>query len=426
MPRSMGSRARGSRVLGSRANGLTRRAFQLALTAAAADLVACGGEAGRASPKPGPPPARAPDLAASSRGSAAPARGASEPDPERVEIGVQLPLSGPESALGLEVQRGILLATGPRPLHLGFHDAAQGSAPAVFAELVDGQRPLAAIGELGSARTKALVSEATRRRVPLVTPTATAPGLGGDSAWLFRACLDDAQLAQAAAERAAARGAKRIGLAWAEDDALSAAMIDAFKAEAQARGLRVVHEARFLGAETSLTVHARALKARSVDLVYAPILWRQAAPLLAQARAEGLSSETFLGSDAWIGDASALAALEGAFAVDHFVAGAPWTGARAFDARYRERFQSPPTSLAALGFDAVTLVYDALLRALQPTAEAMRDALAGARDVPCASGLTSIARDGAAEKPCCVVALRGGAPRFEALVGANAKATLAS
>ena len=72
---------------------------------------------------------------------------------------------------------------------------------------------------------------------------------------------------------------------------------------------------------------------------------------------------------------------------------------KAFNEAYRAKVQAAPPSLAALTYDAVWLVADALKRAGSAEPAAVRDALAATKDFPGVTGTITMGDDRNPKKP---------------------------
>jgi len=75
---------------------------------------------------------------------------------------------------------------------------------------------------------------------------------------------------------------------------------------------------------------------------------------------------------------------------------------------YRARHGEAPNGLAALSYDAVTLVADAIRRAGSTEAKALRGALAATRDFPGATGATTLDARRDALKEAAIMKVTGG------------------
>ncbi len=146
-----------------------------------------------------------------------------------------------------------------------------------------------------------------------------------------------------------------------------------------------------------------------------PGYYTEAALIVRQARELGLNMP-FLGGDGWVADellAIGGSALNGCYYSTHFSPENTSPEVRRFVANYRARWGGEtPDAFAALGYDAVGILADAIRRAGTTDGPALRDALAATRDFKGASGQTTIDANRDASKPATIIAIRDGRLNF--------------
>ena len=129
-----------------------------------------------------------------------------------------------------------------------------------------------------------------------------------------------------------------------------------------------------------------------------------------QARDLGLGA-TLLGGDGF--EAPQLLeiggdALDGAYYSTHFAVENTGQVSRAFVEAFRSRFGTAPNGLAALTFDSVKLIADAIKRAGTTDSGAVRASLSATRGFAGATGVTSINSRRDADKDAAIITVRGG------------------
>ena len=82
--------------------------------------------------------------------------------------------------------------------------------------------------------------------------------------------------------------------------------------------------------------------------------------------------------------------LEGAYFTNHYAPDVPWKNSAAFVTAFKARFNREPTSLAAQGYDAAKLLFDAIKRAPETNREAIKVALADTKNFEGATGQLTI------------------------------------
>jgi branched-chain amino acid transport system substrate-binding protein len=83
-------------------------------------------------------------------------------------------------------------------------------------------------------------------------------------------------------------------------------------------------------------------------------------------------------------------------------------GHQPFNDAYSAKFQSLPPPLAALAYDSVWLVADALKRAGSAEPAALRDAIAATRDFPGVTGTITMDQNRDPKKPGIVIRVQDG------------------
>jgi len=110
-----------------------------------------------------------------------------------------------------------------------------------------------------------------------------------------------------------------------------------------------------------------------------------------------------LGGDGWVGDALANGreALKNTFISNHYSGDNPDPVVQSFVTNYRARFGHEPDSIAALAYDAVKVLVDAIGRANSTEGAKLRDALASA-DVPGVTGRLKMNPQRNVDKPAVI------------------------
>jgi branched-chain amino acid transport system substrate-binding protein len=134
--------------------------------------------------------------------------------------------------------------------------------------------------------------------------------------------------------------------------------------------------------------------------------------IVAQARQLGITVPLF-GGDGW--EAPELIQIAGAnnlvgtYYSTHFSPGSTDPLAQKFVAAYKARYNGKvPDAMAALGYDSVLVLADAIRRAGSTDGPALRDALAATASFPGATGLTTLDANRDASKPAVIITVRNG------------------
>ena len=214
--------------------------------------------------------------------------------------------------------------------------------------------------------------------IPMITTGAGSDGITAVGDYVFLGGFSDSAqglaLAKLATEDLEARTAAVLVLKYTLD---SESLANAFSASFAALGGEVVVRYDYPNIMSSpsffkyqevlaeyLTAQIDTIKAANPDVIFVPGLTIDAAIVASVLRKGGITS-TLLGGDKW-GTGGLLAnsrgVFEGAFFADHFAVDNPHLSAQAqqFIKTYTDKYGLPPDSQAALSFDGIKIVAEAI------------------------------------------------------------------
>ena len=211
----------------------------------------------------------------------------------------------------------------------------------------------------------AVSAEAYADRVFAITPSASSTDVTAGKDNMFQVCFTDPNQGVASADYMAEKMADaKIAIIYRNDDAYSQGIRDAFKAEAEAKGLTVVSEGTFTkDSATDFSVQLTAAQSAGADLIFLPIYYGPASVIFNQAKAMGYAP-TFFGVDGMDGiltlEGFDTALAEGVMLLTPFSASADDEATQAFVTAYVDKFNETPNQFAADAYDAVYAVYEAI------------------------------------------------------------------
>lgn len=345
---------------------------------------------------------------------------------EPVKIGFFMSITGRDASFGEVSLRGARLAVDElnaaggvlgRPVELLVEDnrSLAGESATAAKKLISRDHVVALVGECSSARTLEAAPVAQAAGVPLVTPAATNPKVTQAGDAVFRVCFIDPFQGEVLAAFARRKlGLKRAALLVDGTSPYSVGLAEYFTKTFTALGGEVVVTQKYSGADTDFRAQLTAIRGAQPDALFLPGYYVAAGLVAKQTKELGLKA-TLLGGDGF--EAPQLleiggTALEGAYYSTHFAPENAEPAAVSFVAAYRKRHGALPNGLAALSYDAVGLVADAIRRAGTTEAGALRRALAATRDFAAASGRTTINAQRDAEKDAAIISVRGGKLEF--------------
>ncbi len=352
-----------------------------------------------------------------------PAGGVSNPagNQDPWKVGAYLSLSGAETQFGIETKEGIELAVD----EVNQNGGAKGRQIKVIYEdnkstpqetnnkvlqLITRDKVVALLGEVTSSRSMVGGLVANKHKIPMISPSATAPEVTQIGPFIFRVCFtDDIQGKMGAEFVVKTMGKKKVAILFASDDVYSSGLAQQFRDEAKKLGAEIVIEKSFLKTETNFTTYINEIRDSKAEIVYAPIFYNAMVPIARQAKAAGVPGSKFVGGDGWDADTllkDAGEEMEGAYFTNHYAPDVPWPNAQAFLKTYKARFKRDPTSLAAMGYDAAKLLFDAIGRTKTDTPEGIRDAIAETKGFAGATGTITIDPNRNADKSIVIVQIK--------------------
>lgn len=340
-----------------------------------------------------------------------------------ISVGAYLSLSGPDSTFGLDTREGIEMATDEvnnkggvkgKKVRVLYEDDKSNPQEASnkVRELIDRDKVIAVLGEVASSRSKAGGQVANAKHIPMITPSSTNVEITQGKEYVFRVCFTDDQQGQRGADFVIQKlGKKRIAILYVAQDTYSSGLAGSFREQAKKLGAQIVADKAYQKGETNFTTYLGEIKTADPELVYAPVYYNDMVPIARQGRSVGLQGSAFFGGDGWDSEdllKGAARELEGAHFTNHYAPDVPWPNTAAFVSTYRQRFHREPSSLAAQGYDAARLLYDAMSRATGLAPDAIKDAIGSTKGFQGATGTINMDANHNADKPIVVVEVKDG------------------
>jgi branched-chain amino acid transport system substrate-binding protein len=349
------------------------------------------------------------------------------PGAEGIQVGFYGALTGPTATFAQSGRNGAQLAIeeinaaggvlGGKRFELLVEDdrGETTEAASAVSKLITRDHVVALIGENASSRSLAAAPIAQSYGVPMISPSSTNVDVTKKGDYIFRVCFIDpyqgAVLASFARKNLGAETAAQ--LVDVRND-YSVGLADAFREAFPKAGGRIVAEQKYSEGDSDFSAQLTALRPLDPDVLFVPGYYTDAGLIARQAKALGLSS-VLLGADGW--DSPKLTeiggeAVEGAYFSNHYSPEDPSAAVRRFIAAYRKKHGVDPDSIAALSYDAATLLADAIRRAGSTEGKRVRDALADTKDFAGVTGSITMDAERNPIKPAVIVRVEGGRFRF--------------
>lgn len=224
---------------------------------------------------------------------------------------------------------------------------------------------------------------AQQHGIPMMATSATNPSVTAAGDFVFMAAFtDDFQGKVVAAFAMQDLGAQTAAVLTHKGDVYSEGLSQTFIDNFTVHGGRVVADEFYVAGDTDFTAQLTAIAEAGPDIIFSTGFLPEVPLMVQQARDEIGITATFIGGDAWDNAAlieAAGAVIDGSFFSSGFSAEAEpddlGEDAYQFVTAYTVMFGMLPDGGAALGYDALRLVVEAMRRADDLTPVAIRDQL---------------------------------------------------
>ena len=285
-----------------------------------------------------------------------------------LKIGGIGPLTGDNAEYGEAVQNGAQLAVdeinaeggiGGMTVEFSMEDDESDEEKAVNAynSLKDwGMQML--LGTVTSTPCISVVAETADDNMFQLTPSGTAVECLGDAGNAFRVCFSDPAQGTASADYISENSlGTKIGIIYDSSDTYSSGIYEAFKAEAESKGLSIVAEEAFTkDSNSDFSVQLQKCSDAGADLLFLPIYYQQASLILQQANNIGYAP-TYFGVDGMDGILNVqnfdTSLAEGVMLLTPFAASSQDENIKSFVAAYEDAYGETPIQFAADAYDGI-------------------------------------------------------------------------
>jgi len=299
-----------------------------------------------------------------------------------VKVAILAPLTGPAPTFGESTRDGAQMAINEwnenggvlgKQVEVVLEDSQCGAEPGVSAanKVIDQDGVKFLIGEVCSGASIPISEIVVEKGVFQISPTSTNAGVtvaedGSTKPAVFRACFIDSFQGAVAAKFAMDNlGAGTAAVFLDQGNDYTRGLAEVFMAEFEAMGGTIVVEESYTEADTDFSAILTKVKDADPDVLYLPDYYNKVNLIGAQAKEQGITT-TMLGGDGWDSADTDWPALEGGYYTNHFSPDDSRPIAQEFVANYEAEFGARPDALAALAYDAVYV----LLQAMEDAGEA--------------------------------------------------------
>lgn len=350
---------------------------------------------------------------------------------DTIKVGEFASLTGSEAAFGRSSDNGTKLAVQQinaaggvlgKKIDLITEDdqSKDGESATAVKKLISSDRVVAILGEVASTRSLEAAPICQEYKVPQISPSSTNPKVTQIGDYIFRVCFIDPFQGTVMANFALnTLKVKRVALMTDVGSTYSVGLADFFKKAFTASG-QIVVEQKFTKDDKDFRAQLTAIKAQNPEAIFVPGYYSQVTLIALQARELGITVPLF-GGDGWeapelIQGPGAAQALDGCFFSTHFSPDQDNPKVKQFVADYQKQFGEVPDAMAALGYDSVLVLVDAIKRANSTDSAKLRDAIAALKDLDGVTGKTTLDANRDAQKPAVIIGIKDGKFVFKEIV----------
>jgi branched-chain amino acid transport system substrate-binding protein len=335
-----------------------------------------------------------------------------------IVIGEYGSLTGPEATFGVSTDQGVKMAIDEinaaggingKKIRVVVEDdqSKPEEAATAVSKLISQNNVVAVIGEVASSNSLAAAPIAQQNKIPMITPSSTNPKVTQVGDYIFRVCFIDPYQGEALAHFVKENlGMNRAAILRDVKSDYSMGLADFFQRTFTSLGGQIVADQSYAKGDSDFKAQLTALKTTNPQAIFVPGYYTDIGQIAIQARDLGMN-QPLVGGDGWespklieIGGK----ALEGCFYSNHYHADDPDPKVRTFVEKYKERYGQKPDSLAALGYDAMLVLSEAMKRTggkLDGTS--IRDQIAATKGFSSVTGNITLGADRNPEKKKLVV-----------------------
>jgi branched-chain amino acid transport system substrate-binding protein len=353
------------------------------------------------------------------------------PSTDPIKVGHFASMTGSEATFGVSTDNGIQLAVEERNAAGGIkgrkvelitydNQGKPQETVTVVTRLIQQDKVVALLGEVASSRSLAAAPVAQRAGIPMVSPSSTNPSVTQVGDMIFRVCFIDPFQGYVGARFAYenlkfTKGAVLYNRAQAYSDGLRKNFNEAFVK----MGGTLVAEQAYGDGDNDFSAQLTAIREKNPDFIYVPGYYTEVVNIARQARRLGIKAP-LIGGDGWDSEElkNAGDSLDGSFYSNHYSHEETRPEVQEFVKKYQAKFGKVPDGLAALGYDAARMLFDAMDRAGTTDGKAVAAALAATKDFPGVTGKISMDAQRNANKGAVMLEIQGGKTKFAGFIPA--------
>lgn len=263
-------------------------------------------------------------------------------------------------------------------------------------KLISQNSVVAVLGEVASSASLAAAPICQSNKVPMITPSSTNPEVTKKGDYIFRMCFTDDYQGHSLAEFVAQQGGVKTAAILTDTKSdYSQGLGHYFEERFTALGGKIVNRASYSNGDSDFRAQLTSIKPSNPQILFVPGYYTDIGQIAQQARDLGITAP-LVGGDGW--ESPALIqiggkALEGCYYSNHYFYGDPAPKVHDFVTKYKQRFGANPDAMAALGYDAMHVLAEAMKRAKKLDGPTLRDAIAATKGYQGVTGTITLGPD---------------------------------
>ena len=286
---------------------------------------------------------------------------------------------------------------------------------AVVNRLITQDKVVAILGEATSGRSKIGAQVAQQYKIPMLTSSATNPDVTKVGNYIFRACFIDPFQGMVMAKFMTENlKMKKAAILRDIKSDYSVGLSDNFAEKLKAMGGEIVADLSYQEGDIDFKSQLTSIKGKNPDAIFVPGYYGEVA-LIAKQLQELNMKQPMLGGDGWSSpDLFKIAkeAINGHYFSNHYTTESTDPKTVEFVKAFKTKYNETPDVMAALAYDSVYMMADALKNLKTITSESIRDELAKIKDFHGVTGKMSMDANRDAVKSAVVVKVQGEEYKF--------------
>jgi branched-chain amino acid transport system substrate-binding protein len=347
-----------------------------------------------------------------------------------INVGEYGSMTGSEATFGISTDNGVKLAVKQRnaaggikgrQINLIPYDdkGSQQEAVTAVTRLVQKDNVVAIIGEVASGLSIAGGQVAQRQGVPMISPSSTNPKVTEVGDMVSRVCFIDPFQGWVDATFAYNKlGKKKAAVLYNRAEAYSVGLKEYFEKSFKEMGGQIVSEEAYGKGDNDFSAQLTAIRSASPELIFIPGYYTEVVNIARQAREKGITVP-LTGGDGWVSDKlqNAGDALNGCYFSDHYAREDSRPEVQEFLKNYKAEYGGQtPDSMAALGYDAAKLLFDAMERAPSLNGKDLAAAINSTKNFKGVTGLITIDKNRNAHKPAVIQKVNNGTFTLDSII----------